>query len=73
MDSIVFMTIVTMFYYDDKNSIVIMMSIIGRTFFELLFEARVRYLFSYAPFYISLGSLGFEKVFSKETNLKGEK
>ena len=36
----------------------IMLTIIGLTLFELLFEARARYLYIYAPFYIFLAVYG---------------
>ena len=36
----------------------IMLTIIGLTLFELLFEARARYLYIYAPFYILLAVYG---------------
>ena len=35
--------------------LVMMLSVIGLTMFELIFEARARYLFTYAPVYILLG------------------
>ena len=35
--------------------LVMMLSVIGLTAFELIFEARARYLFTYAPVYILLG------------------
>lgn len=47
----------------DKN--VIMLSIIGLTVFELLFEARARYLFAYTPFYILLAGYGVHYVRTK--------
>ena len=36
----------------------IMLSIVGITVFELIFEARARYLFIYVPFYIILAVRG---------------
>lgn len=42
----------------DKN--ILMLCIIGLTIFELLFEARARYLFTYAPLYIILAMYGFD-------------
>ena len=36
-------------------------SLIGLTLFELLFEARARYLFIYSPFYILVGLLGWRE------------
>ena len=35
--------------------LVMMLSVIGLTMFELIFEARARYLFAYAPVYLLLG------------------
>lgn len=39
---------------------VIMLAIIGLTLFEMIFEARARYLFTYAPLYIVLAAAGFQ-------------
>jgi hypothetical protein len=36
----------------------LMLSIVGITLFELIFEARARYLFIYVPFYIILAVRG---------------
>ena len=33
-------------------------AILGLTLFELLFEARARYLFGYAPVYVMLAGVG---------------
>lgn len=44
----------------DKN--IIMLGIIGLTIFELIFEARARYLFTYVPLYIILAMYGFDHV-----------
>lgn len=38
---------------------VMMLSIVGLTLFEWIFEARARYLFLYAPFYVMLGMYGW--------------
>ena len=38
--------------------LIIQLSIIGLTLFELIFEARARYLFAYAPFYVLAGLSG---------------
>lgn len=46
---------------DHKNA-VMMLSIIGLTVFELLFEARARYLFIYVPIYIVLAAQGIVKL-----------
>lgn len=39
---------------------VLQLSIIGITLFELIFEARARYLFAYAPIYIIIACVGLE-------------
>ncbi len=49
-------------YSKDKKINVLQLSIIGLTLFELLFEARARYLFAYAPIYIVLACAGFKNV-----------
>ena len=38
--------------------LILLLSIIGLTLFELIFEARARYLFAYAPFYVLAGLAG---------------
>lgn len=43
----------------NDNINVLMLAIIGLTAFELVFEARARYLYIYAPIYIILGVYGF--------------
>ncbi len=42
-----------------------LLSVIGLTLFELLFEARARYLFTYVPIYIILALYGFQFVRTK--------
>ncbi|MDP4144984.1 MAG: hypothetical protein Q8936_10965 [Bacillota bacterium] len=46
----------------NKEIAVLMLSILGLTAFELLFEARARYLFIYAPIYISLSTVGLKSI-----------
>ena len=41
-----------------------MLAIIGLTLFVLLFEARARYLYTYAPIYILLGAVGWKQMVS---------
>ena len=41
-----------------------MLAIIGLTLFVLLFEARARYLYTYAPIYILLGAIGWKQMVS---------
>lgn len=49
----------------DSNKDVIMLSIIGLTFFELIFEARARYLFTYVPLYIVVAMYGMKYIKDK--------
>lgn len=42
------------------NKAILMLGIVGLTLFELLFEARARYLFIYAPIYIILCIYGLD-------------
>lgn len=46
----------------NKAVAVTMLAIIGLTVFEMLFEARARYLYGYAPLYILLASFGADSV-----------
>lgn len=46
----------------NKAVAVTMLAIIGLTIFEMLFEARARYLYGYVPLYILLASFGAENV-----------
>ena len=45
-------------YKNQKEKSVLMLSVIGLTIFELLFEARSRYLYAYVPLYILLAIYG---------------
>ena len=47
---------------------IVMLSLIGLTVFELLFEARARYLYTYAPLYILLASAGTQKICERIDN-----
>lgn len=51
----------------DSKVCVLMLSVIGITIFQLIFECRARYLYLYAPFYVLLGVSGIwhmvEKLF----------
>jgi ABC-type Na+ efflux pump permease subunit len=42
---------------------ILIAAILGLTIFELLFEARARYLYCYAPVYAILGVLGLRQLF----------
>jgi integral membrane protein (TIGR03766 family) len=46
----------------DRNTAVLMLTILGLTVFQLLFEARARYLYSYSPIYICLSILGLKNI-----------
>lgn len=48
-----------------ENTRVVMLGILGLTLFELLFEARARYLYTYVPLYITLACCGFETLREK--------
>lgn len=45
-----------------KYICVLLLSVIGLTLFEALFEARSRYLFNYLPIYIILASIGINNI-----------
>lgn len=47
---------------------ILLLSIIGLTIFVLLFEARARYLYTYSPFYVILGVLGWVSIVDKARN-----
>ena len=42
----------------DRRIAVVMLSVVGLTLFDMIFEARARYLYTYLPYYILLASLG---------------
>lgn len=46
----------------DTNPAVLQLALIGLTLFELLFEARARYLYTYAPVYALLAAVGAEQI-----------
>lgn len=45
-----------------------MLALLGLTLFELIFEARARYLFTYAPVYLLVGMLGLQAAFGALRN-----
>jgi hypothetical protein len=61
----------TMFYgkdisegsHADRVVLTMMLAVIGFTLFELLFEARARYLFCYSPIYVIFGMIGVRNAF----------
>ena len=46
--------------------IIVMLAIIGLTIFELIFETRARYLYTYVPLYIILAAAGVQKIVEKK-------
>lgn len=50
---------------DSDIVLVAVLSIIGITLFELIFEARARYLYIYAPFFVMLGTMGYWSVIQR--------
>lgn len=52
----------------ENDIFVIMLTIIGITLFLLLFEARARYLFLYAPYYIIMAVAGLKELINIITN-----
>lgn len=45
-----------------KEETILMLAVIGLTLFELLFEARARYIYIYVPIYCILAAVGFENI-----------
>lgn len=60
--AILFLGICASFGGRKKSVQVLMLAVVGLTMFELLFEARARYLFAYVPVYIMLGAVGLDKL-----------
>ncbi len=68
--SVLFLSLFVFIKREKTNVIWIMMlSVIGLTLFEILFEARARYLFTYVPIYILLACLGLQSVIENVKNL----
>lgn len=63
-----FILLLLLFCYSKKNNreiSVIQLSLIGLFLFEILFEARSRYLFIYVPYFIILAILAINKIMLK--------
>lgn len=58
----IFLNIFSMSSAKDKRISIWMLSILGLTLFETLFEARARYLFGYVPIYILLAMVGLSQI-----------
>ena len=52
---------------------VLQLAILGLTLFQLLFEARARYLFGYAPVYVMLAGIGLRNAVSLTKEHAGHK
>lgn len=63
--TVLFFAMLSGFFARDKRVTVIMITIIGLTLFELIFEARARYLFAYVPLYIILAVCGIKFLLDK--------
>lgn len=52
---------------DDKSPVymVLILAILGLTVFEILFEARARYLYIYAPIYVIVATIGMERLYRR--------
>lgn len=57
------LTVLMAFVKRDKVFMCISLSLFGLWLFEMLFEARARYLFSYVPFFVIAGSFGMETLY----------
>ena len=63
--TVLFFAMLSGFFAKDKKITAVMISIIGLTLFELIFEARARYLFAYVPLYIILAVCGIKFLLDK--------
>lgn len=62
--TVLFFTIPAGLLNKEKKAMAAMTSLIGLTLFELLFEARSRYLFAYVPIYIIVAICGMKFLFN---------
>lgn len=63
--TIVFFMLFSSVSKNNKTTSVIMLAIIGDIIFQLLFEARARYLYVYAPIFIVLAMNGMDFIYKK--------
>ncbi len=59
--AVLFLNLLSLSKTSNEKITIMKLAIIGLSIFELLFEARARYLFAYAPVYIIIGINGTEK------------
>lgn len=67
--SVLFFSLASFLEKGNRNA-VIYLGIVGLTVFELIFEARARYLYTYIPLYILLSVVGMEAI-SEKVHLPG--
>jgi hypothetical protein len=67
--TILVMNVVSIFAKKANSVNVLMLGIVGLTIFELLFEARARYLFSYIPLYIVISIYGIGVIREKKISI----
>ena len=68
--SIIILNFISVFVRKDISTNVLMLGIIGLSLFELLFEARARYLYIYVPLYIILAIYGISFINQKISTKK---
>ena len=59
---VLLLSVVGAAYRSHRTVSVAMLALIGLTIFETVFEARARYLYSYAPLYILLAAMGIGRI-----------
>lgn len=62
--STLFLSLFTVFYKRCSTLLVMKLALLGLTLYELLFEARARYLLIYGPIYVIMACIGFYSVLS---------
>lgn len=60
--TVLFLSFFSVFIPQNEYGKVIMLSLVGMTVYGWLFEARARYFYHYAPFFIILSALGLKKI-----------
>ena len=60
--SILLLCLISAIFNKRESVAVIILSLIGLTFFNLLFEARARYMYIYAPFFVILAVDGLQQI-----------
>lgn len=70
--TVLFLSIFSVFGERSPEKNALLLSIIGLTLFELLFEARARYLYTYVPVYILLAVSGFQWLYHRLNRPKSQ-